>query len=87
MIKNVSIQIYVFDTRKAWNRWLWKKTNLIVKEKCLREISIFQEMTKIWYKILKTPNKNHWQISLHIFAFENIPSTFYFFPPEKNTFY
>ena len=39
--------------------------------------------TRFW----RPPNKNHWQISLHIFAFENIPSTFYFFPPEKNTFY
>ena len=25
------INIYIFETRKAWNGWLWKKQNLVLK--------------------------------------------------------
>ena len=83
MIKNVSIQIYVFDTKKAWNRWLWKKTNLIVKEKCLREISIFQEMTKkiqdFEDPLTKITDK-YLCIFLHLRTFRAL---FIFFPRKK----
>ena len=27
------INIYVFETRKAWSRWLWKKKTLVLKDK------------------------------------------------------
>ena len=45
------INIYIFETRKAWNGWLWKKKiTLVLKEKYLyyKIINMFFETRKVW---------------------------------------
>ena len=58
---------------------------LVVKEKYFVVVSVFQEIMRHFF-VSRHPYKNILKMSLHIPAFQNIPSIFYFVPKKTYIF-